>query len=728
MSRLALFAMGAFLTAGVVAEWNFPLPNMYLSDAEGNQLEGTTASQSDRSLLKNFLNSPAECVHVRRPDGIWCKPAQETTPEPEPIEPEPEDPPVVDPDPAPPVVDSDTVVEDGQCTGYPFVYSRSKISKRPFTIKGIDVDEWGASNFDVQGLPDVSRFVSGMMEADLVYLDADCNQHVIENCTNDDARICAAINGRVSPDGTTIAYTLIEGDSFSSGLWTYKGVAPGKRIKVSTSEIAFYNILSQEKSRIPTRDSYSFGPAWKSNDEVVFSANDTKQQTVYCDGKDRVYPWAYQRYVSNLQGSDMKLIGVHDDVAMHPTFLKNGNMLFAQWRIDGRFCKDQGNGRVTLQNEFWVEECKQDGSNCITRLNAHGLSIANAAKPGSYDALLALHFYDEMTSGRLALANYYRTRHGTGGTISIIDPLPFGVEGAGDSLFPKQVNACPYCQEEDNPTKKVDGRYAGNMSYPAALPDDGLAVTYCSGYCFDGLAWENANWEHLQMLGANFGIYMFSKIPSSKPSDLIRIADSTNYHEFDGKPVLPYIAIHGQLTPTQQVAETVIDADGNERCKVEVLDVYRNELHRATQSKLGTKLYSDINLGRDISEVDRVVFYWAKPNTIKQVAQTAPVGGSDGHEIVRLGHAYPEADGSLSVYVPCDTSIKMRGEDAAGEEIVRDKIKHSLPIGTATRCVGCHGGHTENGYFEALGDHGSLEEAISKTIAAQKGPQELRID
>ncbi|MCB1787665.1 MAG: hypothetical protein KDJ33_15555, partial [Gammaproteobacteria bacterium] len=83
-------------------------------------------------------------------------------------------------------------------------------------------------------------------------------------------------------------------------------------------------------------------------------------------------------------------------------------------------------------------------------------------------------------------------------------------------------------------------------------------------------------------------------------------------------------------------------------------------------------------------------------------------------------YARPEQDGSLAVRVPCETPIKMRGVAEDGTVFVRDQITHSLRSGEARRCIGCHGGHTENGYKS----FGGMRNWKS-TIAAGRPPQHL---
>ena len=47
----------------------------------------------------------------------------------------------------------------------------------------------------------------------------------------------------------------------------------------------------------------------------------------------------------------------------------------------------------------------------------------------------------------------------------------------------------------------------------------------------------------------DLGIYKASVIPSSHPSDLVKIVDSPDWHEIMAQAVVPYSAIHGVATP-----------------------------------------------------------------------------------------------------------------------------------------------------------------------------------
>lgn len=607
---------------------------------------------------------------------------------------------------------------------FPIVYSWSKRTLQGGKVKGITVSDKAISTYDP--LPEVGRLTGNFKEANLVYRDAAGKETTIYDCIGNDKLHCAALDGRVSPDGKKIAFWVSFAKGIKQKLWTLHGQLPIPTIKGTLRTQIHIHDLTTGNTRAwnsPMRQ-LDMHPEWISNDKLVFVSNRSRVYPVYLPKKSAPYHWAIQRHTANIDGTNVVNIGPHDDVVLHPYVLSNGNILSANWRVDERLGQDQGNGRVTLQNEWWMTETDQFGAGEVTVFGAHGLSYK--ATTGKHESLLALHFYGERSNGDLLTANYYRRRHVGGfGQVLVIQRLPHGVEGTGNSLFPAVYPINPYGQEEDNPTHRDSrtGQFYGKANYPVGLPGNQVMLVYGTGYCFE-LPIKKANDEFLKDgPGCDAGIYMTTKIPSSHPSDFVKIVDDPARHEFSPDIALPYKAIYGKEMPEQQVREVQTDANGAQFCSLEVINVHRAKLHRPKSKKPCTKIGACIQAGYTVEkDLHRFAIYETQVNKVSQrKMQNQKIAlPKEGHETKLLGYATPERDGSLAVKVPCETPIKMRGVAQDGTVFIRDQIKHSLRSGEARRCIGCHGGHTENEYHEIGG-----MDAWNDTIASKKPPQEL---
>lgn len=114
------------------------------------------------------------------------------------------------------------------------------------------------------GLPD--RFT----ESDLVIDDLKGKVETIHNCTTSPT-ICAAHDGRVSPDGLRIAYTLAEGDSlYSVKTWGDNRLTPPIEFTAVRYSIWIYDTLSKTTQRI---EQNARMPDWISDSEIVFASN-----------------------------------------------------------------------------------------------------------------------------------------------------------------------------------------------------------------------------------------------------------------------------------------------------------------------------------------------------------------------------------------------------------------------------------------------------------------------
>lgn len=124
------------------------------------------------------------------------------------------------------------------------------------------------------GMPD--RFT----ESDLVLDDTKGSVEIIHNCTTSPA-ICSAHDGRVSPDGFRIAYTLAEGDAlYPVKTWGDNRLTPAIEFKAVRFSIWVYDTRTKTTQLV---EKNARMPDWYSNDGLVFASS---RAGTYA-------PWAY---------------------------------------------------------------------------------------------------------------------------------------------------------------------------------------------------------------------------------------------------------------------------------------------------------------------------------------------------------------------------------------------------------------------------------------------------
>ncbi|MCB1998692.1 MAG: hypothetical protein KDG57_22925 [Rhodoferax sp.] len=565
-------------------------------------------------------------------------------------------------------------------------------------MNGITVS--ALDNYDP--LPDVSFVFSNFKEANIVDRAADGTERTLYDCVGNDAVHCAALDPRVSPDNKKIAFAVVFAPAVVEGRWTIHGTLPIKALNgAQTAQIHIYHTDTGVLEAWPRVEGVmDMHPEWISNDKLVFVSNRAKVYPVRMPYKSPSYGsrHALQRWTANADGSNAVNIGPHDDMALHPLVLSDGNILTATWRVDERLSVN-----VTPENQYWMTMTDQFGGGEFTVLGAHETKFTEDRS--HYDALIALHFYGERSNGDLMTSNYYRGRHMGLGMPIAFPRLPHGVEGAGAGFLPAIYALLPWAQEEDNPTHRdADGNLMGKGGYPTGLPGGHVLLTKGTGYCFEGLTFDRANAEYLKGPGCDTGIYVQQTFPSRHPSDLVVVVDRPDRHEFSADVRLPYSAVYGKVAPEVQTRQD------QGFCSLQVVNTRIGKLRQGGPAC--SKTGSCIQDGFSVADVAKLAIYEAKPNLTPQTTITAePL---EGHEMRLLGYAVPEADGSVNVKIPCDTPYKLRGVAADGTEFVRDQVKHSNRPGEGRLCLGCHAGHT-------MADHvQDVPAAFAATLAGRK--------
>ena len=123
---------------------------------------------------------------------------------------------------------------------------------------------------------DVSFINGGFEETDLEIKTPVGAIMVIKKCTPppppmaDDGEICAAQEGRVSPDGTKIVYSLGIGNALES----YVAGAPFIQ-SLTSAHLYIYDIATNKSTEIPRQSSNVINrmPDWLSNTQLVYSSD-----------------------------------------------------------------------------------------------------------------------------------------------------------------------------------------------------------------------------------------------------------------------------------------------------------------------------------------------------------------------------------------------------------------------------------------------------------------------
>ncbi|MCK9259289.1 MAG: hypothetical protein M0P63_05955 [Azoarcus sp.] len=593
----------------------------------------------------------------------------------------------------------------GSSAPIPIVYSWSERTQGEFELKGHRMT--ALDNYDP--LPDVKFVYSGFKEANVVDRDANGNEKTLFDCIGNNQLHCAALDPRVSPDNRRIAFAVLYGKAVTEGRWTIHGVLPIPVLNgVHTGQIFVFDTVTGKLSGWPRVEGViDMHPEWINNDELVFVSTRSKVFPVRMFGKSPSYGGhhALQRWRGHADGSNAINIGPHDDVALHPLVLSDGNILTATWRVDENL-----HAGVTPENQYWMSLTDQFGGNETSLLGAHGTLFRQG---GVTNSLVALHFYGELSNGDIATSNYYRGRHLGLGMPIAFPRLPHGVEGTGGGFLPAIYSLLPWAQEEDNPTHRDrHGRFMGKGGYPVGLPNGQVLLTKGTGYCYEGLTPDKANAEYLGGSGCDTGIYVLKSVPSAHPDDLVRVVDQPDRHEFSADVRLPYQAVYGRPMPAVQ--KRIDQGD----CSLGIVNVHLTKLHGGGPAC--TKKGACIEAGYSIANLDRLAIYRAEPNRERQRSlRNFP---REGQDMTLLGYVRPEADGSVNVHIPCDMPYKLRGVSRDGVEFIRDQVKHSNRPGEHRQCLGCHAGHTMDDYKP------DVPGLFARTIAGSKKAVDLNAD
>jgi hypothetical protein len=367
----------------------------------------------------------------------------------------------------------------------------------------------------------------------------------------------------------------------------------------------------------------------------------------------------------------------------------------------------------------------------------------------------AAHFLAQSSDGRVWFNDYYRGNNNGLGNLVGVMPEPEGQEGMLDpaapladlyaphdviSLATWSSSADSFAGPMPDPPYMHPGYadpvvFAGKLGHAAALPDDGLMVTWGKGAC--STVASNAIFEALGLpvppatsgsgggtasnvftqLGldtpaCDAGIYEVSVVPSQHPGDLVPVVDEPQWHELMARAVVPYSAIHGIERPVERPradlavahpelpvgtpfgllgAASILDRETHPVGGIHFVGEHQFHLQGTD-----TIDYTD----DDLCGVRMLgILPNRGPDTYMQIANVA------GERVVILGELavrnHDDAgepridpsgnpDTSFLLRMPANVPYLMQGIDCDGRTLNTDQTWQSLRPGEMKTCDGCH--------------------------------------
>lgn len=577
---------------------------------------------------------------------------------------------------------------------------------------------------------------------DLVMDDLRGNVRPIYQCSGTNA-ICAAGEGRVSPDGKRILFTVIRGKELRPLQINGGPMTTHQQFYADTSELWMHNIETGRNVRLTT-GYHDRTPDWYDNNTPMFSSNRAGKFPAWALETNPYPNPALQVYTARLDGDklvDIKNRTPEQMLTMGPMRRTDGGVGWTSYQGYG--------GRVvnhsTPQNFWWpafaegnwtdVWYMAAHGSgSLLTYDNARDVIDPNFAGEGA-TVFRLLRPIVEMWPNHFCTVNYYRgSAGGANGAIMCYDEPGKRVEGAlyanhvpeylyqddraGSGRFvPSTLKVVtPFGQDQDLdfPKRSKSGKWLGRAGWPFPLPKsspNNWGFVHSEGYCYRDMPVENV--AVLAKTGSPcWKRVMRAKVPmvtnpyDTNQAEVIACKDS-KWQCQDVRAIATWEEIYG-IPPPAPVPDLPPG-----RCYLAAVDIKQHEvipIPYSSEPALDKIRYqgntTSSNLSRDLTgmRIDTVEHWGIPPNR----------SGLKAENMYRIQAA--EADGSWKVEVPCETPITMRGMNVNADVIAHDQVLHSLRSGETRVCWGCHV-HSQ----ESVGKiNGTPAERFKSTIAGQK--------
>jgi uncharacterized protein (TIGR03382 family) len=659
----------------------------------------------------------------------------------------------------------------------PIVYTRCAhtTATMDLTVGGVTRTMRGLDVYDV--LPDVTHFLSGFnAPCDLVLREADGSERVLYDCssTSSDAASCAAMDPAVSFDGRTIAFAVFRGPleqvsenvdprvidpgASGSGMWID---LPNRVIAAERASLHLVDVATGVVTELPSIEGhFDTGPAFLPNGRIVFTSTRDDHRTTIVFGTGGAGSRGVRLYTVDPDGRNLDLAGHHSiGVEEHPFVLRDGRVAYSSWQLGMglpfRYTNGSPGGFTTIANLFHIYTSEPDGAHNFAFYGQHAGDHSYVTSLGHDHK--AAHFITQTSDGRVWFADYYRGNNNGFGVVAGVMPEPEGQEGIfpgedvmmGDIYAPRDaITLARWATSGDNMAAVMEAPrvthpsyadpllFAGKLSHPAALPDNGLMVSWAKGPCSTVSGSERA-FEELGMAvppltsgsgsgtamnlvtslgidnpGCDAGVYRATTIPLAHPRDLELVVDSEEWHEIQARAVVPYSAIHGVDMPADRPrADTRVS-----RSELEVGTPFgllgaASILDRETHPQHGIRFQGEhqfhlqgtdtIDYGDD--ELCGVCILAVLPNRGDRDYEA--IENAAGERLAILGEiAVRNYDGSgaprmdpsgnpdtsFLVRFPANAPYFMQGIDCDGRTLNTDQTWQALRPGEMKTCGGCH--------------------------------------
>jgi len=622
---------------------------------------------------------------------------------------------------------------------HPLIYTSQPRAQTPVPPMS-DAANWQHAN-------DISR-VWEQSEADLVY-EVGGKRTVIHDCTGS-PEVCTAQEGRLSPDGMRVIYTVSRGDALNISV-KGSGLETGlKDFKTKTAELWVYNLINKTKRRLSS-GYIDRSPVYASNDTIVFASDRAGTYAPRSTlGRNFYGQPAFQLYRARIAPNgleDITNITPAEHFVMIPEVLTNGDIAYSAWH--GVAPREFGS---TPQNHFWICSVDINGNNPRCLLGAHGSGtiksydfISDWADPArraeASTQIRGLRVMAELWPGYLAVSNYYRgNSQGAMGKIfgwehseaegaSLEKNIPAMNQwstssnpGSGRYVPSTLLNMTPFALDQDMaPVFHKDGRAAGRAGYPFPIPQswgygkDAWGFTRTRGWGYESATKELATIEAMggeptAKKQIELAFVKQVKNPFDPKQARVLACESLDYHCWDARAVAPYEDFYGIKTPP--IAPIAKPTD----CELRVVNARMSELHpippppNATPAKIDElKIAFQGNASPDyaaIVDAFGVEYFdhWQSLPTREGLAKSYPPV-----------KAKLLADGSVRMKVDCGRPFQHFGYDAKGNRVASG-LAPLAAMGVIT-CNGCHSGHGEE---QAALLKGSAVERFKPTEAGKQ--------
>lgn len=539
-------------------------------------------------------------------------------------------------------------------------------------------------------LPDSRHVFDGFnAPGQLMLREADGSERILYDCVQHNEP-CVPLDPMVSFDGQRVLFSVYRGKRLTNAWWDGTTL-PNKRLDEATeARLHVFDIATGKVTPLKHEPGvFDVSPAWLPDGRILFASSRARFREPWLD---RITPnnrAETQLYIADDDGSNAVNVSPHEvTTAMHPYVLQNGRIAYSSHWLSHNLAYGGTNGSInwpgTLDNMWLVMEMDARGGDMNALLGAHRNTFTSAS--GRTKTMKALHFLGQRYNSDICVSNYYRGNNLGLGDVFCWSPEPVGVEGALPGFLPRELyNVANWSKSNDEPSVKQNGLYQGKIGYPEGIPGNQLMLTMGRGFCTNVSGSVRSFQERVadqpQQRGCDVGVYHTTRIPSRAMSDMVRVVDREEWHEFGARVV----AVRS-ISDTPGLRST---DDGS--CQLASSDAGTAETSASRPYEFNNNYKSMANNGGEIhglphAELAAIRFWEVLPNKLEPRA----FKNSIGNQLRLLGDVPLLGDKSFKVELPCDTPYVMAGVDSIGRVIKRDQVPQSLRPGEKRVCTGCH--------------------------------------